>query len=233
MNAVAIIPARGGSKRLPRKNIIDFLGRPIIAYTIDAARDCGCFDRVVVSTEDDEIAAIAERLGAIVDRRPPALATDAAVIVDVCLDFLDREGKAGRNWRVLGCLYATSPLRTAADIRATMSLLKPGYCDFAMAVTAYDLQPHIALKFAPDGSLTPMWPDLLPFRASDLPPLRVGNGSTYIVDVAAFRRARSFYGPGLHGHEMPRERSIDIDTPYDLELALWAARRNRAAPVPA
>lgn len=228
MNAVAIVPARGGSKRLPRKNILDFLGRPIIAYTIDAARASGCFDRIVVSTEDDEIAAIAQRSGAIVDRRPRALATDAAVIVDVCLDFLDREEKAGRSWRVMGCLYATSPLRDAADIRATMRLLEPGFCDFAMAVTAFDLQPHIALKFASDGGLTPMWPELLAYRASDLPVLRAGNGSTYAVDVAAFRRTRSFYGPGLRGHDMPRDRSIDIDTPYDLELALWAARRCRA-----
>jgi pseudaminic acid cytidylyltransferase len=233
MDAVAIIPARGGSKRLPRKNIIDFLGRPIIAYTIDAAHESGCFDRVVVSTEDDEIAEIVRRSGAIVDRRPQALASDAAVVVDVCLDFLDREADAGRNWRVMGCLYATSPLRRAADIRATMQLLEPGFCDFAMAVTAYELQPHIALKFAPDGGLSPMWPDLLAYRASDLPPLRAGNGSTYVVDVAAFRRSRSFYGPGLRGYDMPRDRSIDIDTPYDFELALWAASRSSVAAAPA
>jgi CMP-N-acetylneuraminic acid synthetase len=235
MNAIAIIPARGGSKRLPRKNIIDFLGRPIIAYTIDAARESGCFERIVVSTEDDEIAAIAERYGATLDRRSPALATDTATVVDVCTDLLERERKAGRPWRTMGCLYATSPLRDAADIRATMALLEPGRCDFAMAVTAFDMQPHIALKFSRDGGLSPMWPDLIDFRASDLPPLRVGNGSTYAVDVAAFLRARSFYGPGLRGHDMPRNRSIDIDTAYDLELALWMAKTQgfAAAPAPA
>ncbi len=224
MSAIAIIPARGGSKRLPRKNIIDFLGHPIIAYTIDAAHESGCFERVVVSTEDDEIAAIAERYCATLDRRSPALATDTATIVDVCTDLLDRERKAGRAWQIMACLYATSPLRDAADIRATMALLAPGICDFAMAVTAYDMQPHIALKFARDGGLSPMWPELIEHRGSDLPPLRVGNGSTYAVDAAAFLRFRSFYGPGLRGYDMPRSRSIDIDTPYDLELALWAAK---------
>lgn len=229
MNAVALIPARGGSKRLPRKNVIDFLGRPIIAYTIEAAQESGCFERVVVSTEDEEIAAVARQAGAMVDRRPKHLATDAAIVVDVCLDFLDRERQSKRDWPALCCLYATAPLRNAADIRATMRLLEPGQCDFAMAVTVFDLQPHIALKSAPDGTLTPMWPELLTLRASDLPALRVGNGSTYGVNVEAFRRARSFYGPRMRGYEMPRGRSVDIDTAYDLELALWAARRQAPA----
>lgn len=228
-NAVAIIPARGGSKRLPRKNIADFLERPIIAYTIDAAHDSGCFERVVVSTEDAEIAAVAERCGAVVDHRAPKLATDAATLVDVCLDFLDREQDAGRNWDVMACLYATAPLRNAADIRATLALLEPGRCAFSMAVTAYDQYPHQALKFGPGASLIPMWPDLVTRRGSDLPPLRVGNGSIYAVEVAAFRRQREFYGPDLRGHDMPRERSIDIDTRADLEFALWTAQRMKRA----
>jgi pseudaminic acid cytidylyltransferase len=224
VRAVAIIPARGGSKRLPRKNVIDFLGRPIIAYTIDAARQSHCFERVVVSTEDDEIAAVSERCGAVVDHRAPALATDAVGLVDVCLDFLDREGAAGRQWSVMACLYATAPMRTAADIRSTMALVETGRCGFAMAVTSYDRYPHQALKFGADASLAPMWPDLVTLRGSDLPPLRAGNGSTYVVDVAEFRRLRTFYGPKLRGYDMPRERSIDIDTRADLDFAIWAAR---------
>jgi pseudaminic acid cytidylyltransferase len=224
VSAFAIIPARGGSKRLPRKNVIDFLGRPIISYTIAAALKSGCFERVVVSTEDDEIAAVAERCSAVVDHRAPALATDTATVVDVCLDFLYREAAAGRRWSVMTCLYATAPLRNAQDICDTMALLRPGQCSFAMAVTSYDHYPHQALKFGTDGSLTPMWPELLELRASELPPLRAGNGSTYAVDVEMFRRHRSFYGPGLRGHEMPRARSIDIDTRADLDLAVIMAR---------
>jgi pseudaminic acid cytidylyltransferase len=230
VSAVAIIPARGGSKRFPRKNIVDFLGRPIIAYTIDAALESGCFERVMVSTEDDEIAAIAQRYGALVDRRAPALATDAATLVEVCLDFLDRETGAGREWTVLACLYATAPLRNAQDIRDTMALLQPGWCSFAMAVTQYDHAPHQALKFAAHGGLSPMWPDLVDRRASDLPALRAGNGSTYAVDTEAFRHQRSFYGPGLRGHEMPRERSIDVDSAADLDFAVWAAQKIGFAP---
>jgi pseudaminic acid cytidylyltransferase len=224
MKAVAIIPARGGSKRLPRKNIVDFRGRPIIAFTIDAAAASGCFDRIVVSTEDDEIAEVCSHLGVVVDRRSPDLATDTVTLVEVCADFLDREEDAGRNWDVLACLYATAPLRNAEDIRGTMALIEPGRCGFAMGVTTYDHYPHQALKFAADSALTPMWPDLVERRATELPRLRAGNGSTYVVDVAEFRQHRSFYGPNLRGHDMPRVRSIDIDTRDDLELALCMAR---------
>lgn len=222
---LGIVPARGGSKRLPRKNIIDFLGRPILAYTIDAARDSGCFDRLVVSTDDDEIADIARSCGALVDRRPAALATDEAGLVDVCLDLLDREASEGRSWPAFACLYATAPLRNAADIRATLALLEADGCDFSMAVTGYERYPHQALTFGPGGRLEAMWPDLVALRSTALPPLRGGNGSTYAARTEAFRRHRTFYGPGLRGHDMPSERSIDIDTRWDLDLAVWTAAR--------
>jgi pseudaminic acid cytidylyltransferase len=224
VSAVAIIPARGGSKRLPRKNIIDFLGRPIIAYTIDAELESGCFEHVVVSTDDSEIAKVSESCGVLVHQRPPRLATDVVGLVDVCLDFLDREAGVGRAWAIMACLYATAPLRTASDIRNTVALIEGGKCGFAMAVTSYDRYPHQALKLGTDASLTPMWPDLVARRGSDLPPLRAGNGSTYVVDVAEFRRFRTFYGPNLRGYDMPRERSIDIDTPADLDFAIWTAQ---------
>ncbi len=229
MKAVAIIPARGGSKRVPRKNVLDFLGRPIIAYTIEAARASGCFERVVVSTEDEEIAIVSERFGACVHGRPAALATDSARVVEVCLNFLDSEAEAGRDWDVMGCLYATAPLRNAEDIRATVALLEPARCAFAMAITKYNISPYEAMKVGPDGELTPMWPELLEYRASDLPPLRVDNGSTYAVDIASFREQRTFCGRSLRGYEMPISRSIDIDTREDFELALWQAQRSGLA----
>jgi pseudaminic acid cytidylyltransferase len=224
-DSVALIPARGGSKRLPRKNIIDFLGRPIIAYTIEAAQESGCFARVAVSTDDDEIAGIARRCGAEIALRQPELASDSATLIEVCLEFLDNEKGDGRDWLYLGCLYATAPLRNAQDVRATMSLLEPGRCAFTMAVTGYEHYAHQAMAMDKDGTLTPMWPDLVERRGSDLPPLRAGNGSTYGLEVAAFRRHKAFYGPGLRGHDMPRERSIDIDTQTDLDLALFCAQR--------
>jgi N-acylneuraminate cytidylyltransferase len=93
-----------------------------------------------------------------------------------------------------------------------------------MAVTTYDLPPEQALRTTPDGYLQPMWPNLIELKRQDIPNLVVDNGSTYCVNVEAFRAARTFYGPRLRGHVMPRERSIDIDVPVDLELARYFAR---------
>lgn len=222
---VAVIPARGGSKRLPRKNVADFLGKPIIAWTIEAALTCGRFDRVIVSTEDAEIAAVATHYGAEIANRPATLASDTAGVVDVCLDLLDRLETAGRPCTAFCCLYATAPLRTADDIASVIDLLEPGLCDFAMAVTHYDLPPYRALRQSDDGTLVPMWPELVGRKSQDMPPLVVNNGSTYAATVAAFRKHRSFTGPGTRGFLMPRERSSDIDDAQDLMDALERARR--------
>jgi len=135
MKRIAIIPARGGSKRLPRKNVADFLGKPIIAYTIEAALACHLFDKVAVSTEDREIADVARRFGASVILRPDALATDQSQVKDVCLHVLEQEAHAGRDYDGFGCLYATAPLRNVADISGTAGLIEPGVCEFSMAVT--------------------------------------------------------------------------------------------------
>ena len=228
MRGVCIIPARGGSRRLPRKIIADFLGRPILAYTVDAARDSGVFTRVVVSTEDTEIAQVARRAGAEVHERESALATDTARLVDVCIEFLAEEDRAGRTWDFFGCLLATAPMRTAEDVRHAHAFLEPGVCDFAMAVTSYALPPLQALRVGERGFLRPMWPDLINLRAQETPALFVDNGSMYLAFVSAFRKERTFYGSRMRGHVMPRERSIDIDEPHDLELARMLAGRARA-----
>ena len=128
---LAIIPARGGSKRLPRKNILPFLGRPIIAHTIEAATESGCFTRILVSTEDEEIADAARAAGADIQQRDPSLATDAATLTDVCLDILASEERAGRAFDTFACLYATAPLRRAEDIVAVTALAERTDIDFA------------------------------------------------------------------------------------------------------
>jgi len=225
---VCLVPARGGSKRLPRKNVADFLGRPILAHTVEAARTSGLFGRVVVSTEDAAIAEAARAAGAEAVDRPPALAADTAGLVDVCLAFLDEEQQSGRNWEVLACLLPTAPMRTAADIHGVAALVEPGVCDFAMAVTTYSLPPLQALRDAGDGFLRPMWPEYIRLRSQDTPRLLVDNGSTYIVTAAGLRAERSFYGSTLRGHLMPPERSVDIDEPFDLELARILAQRQNA-----
>lgn len=227
MRGVCVIPARGGSKRLPRKNIAEFLGLPIIAHTVEAARASGVFSRVVASTEDAEIAKVARAAGAEIHERPATLSTDSARLVDVCTAFLADEEAAGRQWDFFGCLLATAPMRSADDVRRAYALLQPGVCDFAMAVTTYPLPPLQALRTTDQGFLHPMWPDLINLRAQESPALFVDNGSTYFALVPAFRREQTFYGARMRGHVMPRDRSIDIDEPYDLELARMLAQRRQ------
>ena len=222
---IAIIPARGGSKRLPRKNIAPFHGRPIIAWTIDAAIAADCFDAVIVSTEDAEIAGIAAEYGARVEARPPTLAGDRATVTEVCLDLLDREEAAGRPYDILCCLYATAPLRNADDIRAVVEPVTNGTSNFAMAVTDFDKAPYRALRADAHGRLTPMWPDLVELNDIDVGRLVVNNGSAYAARVSEFRRYRTFTGPKPAAHFMERLRSPDIDTAEDLEFARWCAER--------
>lgn len=223
-DAVAIIPARGGSKRLPKKNVLDFHGKPILAYTIEAALRSGLFKKVVVSTEDAGIAEVAAKYGAEVALRKPELATDQATVAQVCEDWLLEERMKGRNYDVLCCLYATAPLRRAEDIAGTMALLERGRCHFAIAATRYSHYPHQALMRSADGCLAPRWPEWSGKRSEEVGELLAGNGSTYAVFVEDFLRTREFYGPGMKAHVMPFARSVDIDTAEDFELAWCLAK---------
>lgn len=223
MSAIAIIPARGGSKRLARKNIIDFHGKPIIAYTIEAAMKTELFDRVVVSSEDEEILDCAARFGAETDIRPQKLSTDQASIADVCCEFLERQLRAGQSYKTMTVLYATSPLRESKDIAAVLGLLKRDECHHALAVAVPNMSPHQALTIQPDGRLDPMLPNLLKTRSSDLQDMVGGNGSTYSVYTDTFLEDPGFYGAGMRGHLMSAMRSIDINDIEDIELVRLVA----------
>ncbi len=219
MKILAVIPARGGSKRLPGKNIIDFFGKPVIAYSIEAALKAEIFERVVVSTEDDKIADIAISYGAEVEVRDPRLATDTARVLDVCLDLLDKEYKMGISYDILCCLYATAPLRSAIDIIKTVDLVQSGQCDFAVAVTKFHFSPHQALKNEKNGDLVPVWPELVELQSQKVPEMYADNGSTYAVRIPQFKKEKTFFGSNLKGYIMPRNRSVDIDSLEDLYIA--------------
>ena len=215
---LCVIPARGGSKRLPRKNVLDFRGKPMLLHTIEAAQQSGCFERIVVSSDDEEILEVARGAGVVAAQRSAELSGDAARVVAVMFDLLDSELQEGRDYDLLCCLYPAAPLRRAEDIRAVVGLVEPGRADFALAVTDYGLPPHQALRLGEAGSLAPMFPDLVNMRDEEIGRLLVDNGSTYAATVPAFRAEASFYGPGLRGHIMPRARSVDINNADDLDL---------------
>jgi CMP-N,N'-diacetyllegionaminic acid synthase len=150
----------------------------------------------------------------------PTWRATGARVVDVCLDLLAREGAEGRDYEVLSVLYATAPLRTARDVQAVVDAVVEGGYTSALAVTPYPYPVHQALQPAAGRrGLTPAFPDLIRKRATEAPAFRVDNGSTYAVRAAAFQAAPGWYAEPLYGHEMPRERSVDIDEPIDLDLA--------------
>lgn len=215
---IAIIPARGGSKRLPKKNIILFGGRPIIHYTIEAAVESGLFDRIAVSTEDREVMECVRDQPCDISRRPPALATDTARVVEVIADVLREYRSRGETFEFLCCLYAPAPLRRAKDITKSHDLMLERGADFCLAVRRFEKSPFFAFDVAEDSTLTRRWPDMALLPAHGKPPLVVDNGSTYWARVSAFQRTGLLYGEKTVGYPMERWQSVDIDTREDLEL---------------
>lgn len=226
MKPLCVIPARGGSRRFLRKNLALLRGKPLLGYAIEAARDAGVFDRVVVSTDDAEIVMVAEAFGAEVPfRRPAELASDTATGVDVCLHALEELERSGSRYEVFGYLLPTAPLRTVDDVRNAYRLLVERGADFVMSVTSYAISPFWALEER-DGFLRPRWGREYLVKRQELPDVCVDNGAVYFARVEAFRRERTFYGDRLVGYRMPLERSVDVDEPIDLALAEFLLARS-------
>ena len=226
LSKIAFIPARGGSKRIPKKNIINFKDKPIISYTIESAIKANIFDEVIVSTDNEEIAKISEKYGAKAILRKIDLATDTSMVKDVCYDFLSNYLKQNKKCDILCTLFATAPLRNYEDIKNVVSLIIPDICDFSLAVTTYDLPPHQALLKKENDFIEPMWPDLINHNERDIGRLVVDNGSTYAFDVKKFMELKTFFGPKLKVHEMPKNRSVDLDTEDDLQLLKYYSETN-------
>jgi len=215
---LCIIPARGGSKRLPRKNVLPFLGKPMILHTIEAAYDCGLFDHILVSTEDREISEVVRKSTADLLIRPEELATDHATVVEVCLHALEVLSRDGFEPEFLCCLYATAPLRSAEDIKGTFEVMISNGATAAMALTHYPIPAWWAMKRDEQGFLSFMWPDLAEKTNNEVPELVVDNGSTYWVRTKTFLEEKTFCTTRSVGYVMPFHKSFDIDTSYDLHL---------------
>lgn len=223
MSTIAIIPARAGSKRIPKKNLALVNGIPMVTWSIRAAVESEMFDRIIVSSDSSEIYEIAKVEKVEFDQRPPELAGDDARVRDVCIDILSRIEAQGEMPKIMSVLYATAPLRTAEDIKATVSLITPGICDFAVAVTEFSHPVHQALIRKPDGSGVPAFPELVRLRHDEIASYVVDNGSTYSVCVEEWLRQKTWFGSSLRMHLMPRRRSIDVDTPEDLDYLRFVA----------
>jgi pseudaminic acid cytidylyltransferase len=213
-----LIPARGGSKRFPRKNVAPLRGRPLLTWAVDAARDSALFDDIWVSTDDAEIAAVARERGARVHDRPPALAGDTATIAQVGVDFLDWLSARGVDVDVLCTVLPTAALMRADDLRGGWDLMQARDAEFAIAVTTYLESPFWALH-AVDGYLRLFFGDDYARPSQSLPPVCVDAGYFYFIRADSLRRERRLYGPRLVGYPIPRARAVDIDEPGHLVMA--------------
>lgn len=214
---IAIIPARGGSKRLPRKNILPINGKPMISYPIFAAIKSELFDEVIVSTEDKEISSIAESFGATVSKRPESLAQDRSTVVQVCEELLENdEYKSVENFC---CIYATAIFIISEDIISSYKFISTkDQADYVMGVSGYNYHPVQALKKV-DGYLQNMWPEYNKTQSQLFPELVVSNGTLYWAKRAAFLKDKTFYGERLVGFQLDSDGTVDIDTPEDYENA--------------
>ena len=222
MSVIALIPARGGSKGIPRKNLAPLAGKPLIAWTIEAALGSKNVRRVIVSTDDPEIAKVARQHGAEVPfLRPPDLAADEAGALGVALHALDWLGEnAGEEPEYLLLLQPTSPLRMTADIDAAIDLARTRGADAVLGVCEAEPHPFLARRVDESGVLSDFIPLAeKPVRRQDFPEAYVLNGALYLNRSASLRASRTFQPPGALALVMPRERSLDIDTPLDLRLA--------------
>ena len=213
---LALITARGGSKGLPRKNVLLVGGKPLLAWTVDAAISAECVDRVVLSSDDHEIMDAARSAGCDVPFcRPAHLASDVATSVDVVLHALDQ--LPGYEYVVL--LQPTSPLRTAADIDAAFKLMIESGVPSCVSVCDVDQSPYWMYKVAAGNKLQRLLPEIDGItRRQDLPPIYVLNGAIYIARIDWLRANRSFVGEETVAYLMPKGRSLDIDTAQDFEI---------------
>lgn len=225
MKPLFIIPARGGSKGIPGKNIKLLAGRPLLSYTVEVAKEVcgGQTGRIILSTDSGDIARCGRGCGLTVDyMRPASLGLDTTssreVILDV-MDWVDSRGTPGYDCVVL--LQPTSPLRTASDITGTMLAYEAdGEADMAVSVCESDANPYYNLfETSPDGTLHVCKGDGLFTRRQDIPKVWEYNGAVYVIRPKSIRRMGLGEFPRRIPYVMPRSRSIDLDTPADWILA--------------
>lgn len=217
---VAIIPARGGSKRIPQKNIKLFAGKPIIAYSIKAAQETKLFDRIIVSTDSQEVAQIARDFGAEVPFvRPDNLSDDYTGTGEVILHALNWLLDNGEKVVTICCLYATAPFVQPEAIKRGYETLKRQGVSSVFSVTTFPASIFRALKVNEAGRLEMIWPENLTKRSQDFPEVFHDAGQFYWADAKAYLKIKRFYSMNSMPVIIPRCFAHDIDTPEDWETA--------------
>ncbi len=220
MNKVAIIPARGGSKRIPKKNIKIFAGKPMIAYSIQAAKETGLFDRIIVSTDSEEIARTAEAFGAEVPfMRPSELADDLTGTVPVLIHAVNRLKEDNYIADYLCCIYATAPFIKPEYICKGFEILQKHGVTSVFSVTTFPYPIFRALKLNEAGYMEMFWKEHLNTRSQDLPEAYHDAGQFYWMDAEKFLKEKTIFASDAMPVILPRYLVQDIDTPEDWEMA--------------
>ena len=213
---VCIIPARGGSKRIPKKNLKAFCGKPMIAHSIEAAKTSGVFNRIVVSTDSEEIAAVAKEYGAEIPfMRPDELSDDFTTTDAVLIHALEQL----EDVEYACCLYATAPFVRPEFLRAGLETIKKTGATSAFSVTTFPFPIFRGLKINDGGALEMLWPEHRTTRSQDLPETYHDAGQFYWFDAEKYLKTAVMYAPDSLPIILPRHLVQDIDTPEDWERA--------------
>ena len=217
MERVAIITARGGSKRIPKKNIKEFCGKPIIAYSIEAAISSGAFDEVMVSTDSEEIKAVAETYGAIVPfMRSEATSNDFATTADVLTEVIEEYNKIEKRFDSFACIYPTAPFVTGKRLAEAVNLLENA--DAVISVVRFSFPPQRAFVIR-NGNVAYQYPQYERTRSQDLEPIYHDCGQFYMCKTDLFLEKHTLILPITKPYELPEEEVQDIDTIADWEIA--------------
>jgi pseudaminic acid cytidylyltransferase len=228
MKPVCIIPARGGSKRLPRKNIRPLDEKPLLAYAVESALESGVFGRVCVSSDDEEILDVAREYGAEAISRPDFLATDRAQVKEVCAHLLEQFAEQEQAYREFGLLLVTNPLRSASDVREAYQAFRNKEGDCLMSLVPFSHPPQRAVHVSDEGLVEPFFGQEYMTQTQELETLYRHDGAIVFAKVDCFLEERKLYGSSVIPYIMPEERSVDIDTEADLRRAEFLLREIRS-----
>lgn len=220
MSCIAIITARGGSKRIPKKNIRTFCGKPIIAYSIESALKSEIFDEVMVSTDSEEIARVAVQYGAKVPfMRSDKNADDYATTNDVLQEVIREYEKMGRKFDYVCCIYPTAPFVTSTKLQAAMQILSASNADQVVTVVRFSFPPQRCFVVDEDGNLVYKWPENQRRRSQDLEPYYHDAGQFYFFDANVFYAAKKPVNMKTKAYILPDLEVQDIDTIEDWQIA--------------
>ncbi len=219
MKTLAIITARGGSKRIPRKNIKEFNGKPIIAYSIEAALSSGAFDEVMVSTDDKEIAEISRKYGAKVPfLRSEKTSNDFATTADVMEEVINEYKNRGEDYEFTACIYPTAPFVTGEKLKNAVDILRKSNSDALIPVVRFSYPPQRAMEIT-DGKLVFRQPEYLSKRSQDLTPHYHDAGQFYVVRTESFLKNHAIMVGDILPLELSELEVQDIDNEVDWKLA--------------